>query len=57
MFSARAPSRNREKCFSTMKAPGSPPVVTPKPTVPSLASTSTTSVPSTLTPKLRREAR
>ena len=35
-----------------MYAPISPPVVTAKPTVPSLASISTTSVPSTLMPKL-----
>ena len=34
-----------------MKAPSSPPVVTAKPTVPSSASISTTSVPSTLIPK------
>ena len=33
-----------------MNAPISPPVVTAKPTVPSLASISTTSVPSTLMP-------
>ena len=36
---------------STIHAPSSPPVVTAKPTVPSSASTSTTSEPSTLMPK------
>ncbi len=51
------PSMKRARCFSTMKAPISPAVVIAKPVVPSSASTSTTSVPSTLMPKLRRLCR
>ena len=46
-----APSRKRARCRSTIQAPGSPAVVTPNPTVPSSASTSTTRVPSTLMPE------
>jgi hypothetical protein len=51
------PSMKRARCFSTIQQPRSPPVVTAKPTVPSLASISTTSVPRTLRPKLRRLCR
>jgi len=52
-----APSKKRARCLSTMNAPISPPVVIAKPTVPSSASISTTSVPRTLMPNDCRDWR